>query len=85
MHPIHRLDVHYVVIGVELWRPQNHRSRVGRRQLVRIEQQRLHAIIEAGYRKQSGFDRFRTLDVAPGQHDERAKGKPATDQAAPVE
>ena len=83
--PIDWLDVHYIVIGVELWRSQDHRGWVGRRQLARIEQQRLHAIIEAGYCKQSGFDRFRTRDVATGQHDERTKGKSATDQAPPFE
>ena len=85
LRAVDRLDVLDLVIGVEARRLDHLIDAVGWRQLMRIEQQRLHAVVEVGHRAQHRLHRVGIAHRAAGQHGERAERHRAAQQIAPVD
>ena len=53
--------------GVKWKRPRDHRFRIGRRHLVRVEQQGLHVVVEERDPAQHRIDRLVAAQIAAGQ------------------
>ena len=79
---LHLLDL---VIGVEARRPQHLRLGIGRRELVGIEQERLHAVVPFRNRAQHALHRAAVGDVAAGEHRQRAEADRAAQDLPAVD